>query len=95
MDLNKERIEKLAKLMYDGIGESLEKADKNFTFNPVEWTIALSSATKVALLNSLKIMKVREKMAHITDEQLIDALGDMMHFSIDKNIEIAQRNEQA
>ena len=94
MEINKETIEKLANLMYDGFAAKLEGCD-DFKFNPVEWIIALAAASRVALLSSLKCMNMLDKLPHITDEQLVEGFGEMMRFSIDKNIEIAQKNEQA
>lgn len=96
MEINKETIEKLAKLMYDGFGAKLlEGDDNNLKFNPAEWVIALSAATRVVLLNSINSMELRNKMPHITDEQLLEAFCETMRFSIDQNIENAQKNEQA
>jgi hypothetical protein len=34
-------------------------------------------------------------MPHITDEQLLEAFCETMRFSIEQNIENAQKNEQA
>ena len=94
MEINKETIEKLAKLMYDGFTAKLIDCDENFKFNPTEYVIALSAATRVALLVSLNSMNLRAKMPNITDEQLLEAFGEMMRFSMDESIEIAQKYDQ-
>jgi hypothetical protein len=94
MEINKETIEKLAKLMYDGFTAKLIDCDENFKFKPAEYVIALSAATRVALLVSLNNMNLRAKMPNITDEQLLEAFGEMMRFSMDESIEIAQKYDQ-
>lgn len=108
MEINKERIKKLAKLMYDGLtAKKLAKLmydglttkpksdDDIFMFNLTEWIIALSAATRVSLLWSLKQMKKSGELSDITDEQFFEFFGEMMRFPIDQNIGLAQRYEQA
>lgn len=89
METNKETIEKLAKIMYDGLSDGIANGSENFTINSIEFVIALSQVAKVALFNGLTILNVRNTFP---DAKWLEAFGDMMFLDIDKNIEMATKN---
>ena len=91
MEINKETIEKFAKLMYDGISDGIANGNENFTINPVEFVIALAQTTKIALLYGLTILNVRNTIV-VSDVKWLKAFGDMMLLGIDECIEIATEN---
>ena len=93
MEINKERIEKLADLMFDGFNAALAGDNENIKVTPTEFTIALAAASREVLLNFRDIIRVR-KMLDITDELLLEAFGSLVRFSIDENFELAQKNDQ-
>ena len=93
MKTNKETIERLAKKMYDNLCTDLKNPDQDFECSPIEFAIALATATRSTFFAVLTFMDIYDV---IPAESWIKVFYLMMQRSIDENIiKMTKKNEQA
>lgn len=91
MEINKETIERLAKKMYDNLCTDLKNSDQDLECSPMEFAIALATATRSTFFAMLTYMDIYDI---IPVEKWINVFYHMMQHSIDENIKMTQKNEQ-